>query len=690
MATSFYYVPLAAFMLIMGVITTMVTVKVFLVTTNPDLFLRPAVEAAALEIATVCDEKYNARTLTPAPSGASYIIATCADRNLMIAGTGVVNILQVVGILRDAKNLKDSISEAKGKLVADGADWGTVIKKITLRGSDEMVVPKDIEKLVDSLEQGVDVIVENADEAVALAGNIGEGIDAASDLKRSVKNSRDELEKTKELLKDAKVDGDNLIINCAGREADCESFFRLQRSFSETIEASDKVVDFIRTADAALEERSALMSVIGYNTRSKLLHSSVIKFREGLEQINEIKSVFKETVKRSIQIGTGRLLVLSGLTGLRINREFRILGRILGTYKPDTTENFEAVLDYLDRNDEYFDILSGSFTGVAFTPNIIAAVNNTEDEIGLLANESLVLSGNFTNTSEFIIDNGIKFLSSRGYYTTAEFLGSLESTEIITVDEKTKINSEIIFTSMQDYIDGAEELCEDEACIDYLLDVMETSLDFNLEQSSLNDLLAVVKEYPNKIIKEGERFVSVLEKFQEFEQVAKADVAAVYHMNNKFGEWVGDNCETEVIHLEEYGDVEVSDCAMIFDCSPKSFCFVGLPIVNIQLQDNSMPRPLYLPVTSLNEEDSVSAANVIGLNYDSALKVITPGEWLGCPGDFLSTKSLFICAAISGNKRCKVVNCEKQLNIKPYNLYPNVDVTLENDTVKIWGNFMTW
>lgn len=683
-------------MLITGILTTMVTVKVFLVMTNPDLFLRPAVEAAALEIATVCDGKYNARTLTPAPGGASYVISTCADRNLMVTGTAAVGIIQIATLVNDLANLGKGLKNTAGKLKENGADWGKILQKVTWRGKDEMVVPKELLDALKGTDDALGALAENADEITGLANGMGEGVEMASDFKRAVKNSQDEAKQTREILESAVTEGDNLILDCSGDKRElCESVFSGHRSIGKTAKASEQMIDSINILENDLRGIGKLSDSLAKSYTSLVIKDKVLDFRRTLNQLDDVMISFKNGVdaikKTVLDEGVSQIVTRNFWRVQNLNQHLRISGLILGTVELFSTDNnFEVIMDYLGSRGGYFSILETSFTGVAFTSNIIAVVNNTEDEIGRLANESLVLSGNLTNTSEFIIDKGIKFLSSKGYYTTAEFLGSLESTEVIPIGKTTNINSEIILTAMQEYLDRAEELCESETCIDHLLDVVDSALDFSIEQGSLNDLLTVAEEYPSEIAKEGVKFVDVLTKFLEFEQGTKTGVDAVYDMRNQVGDWVGNNCDTEILNFEEYGDVEVSDCAMIFDCSPKSFCFVGLPIVNIDLQDDTMSEPLYIPITYLNEEDSVSAATVIGLNYDSALKVITPGDFLGCPGEFLSTTSLFICASIPGSRRCKVVNCEKEVVPISYSFYPNVDVTLENDSVKIWGNFMTW
>ena len=79
-----------------------------------------------------------------------------------------------------------------------------------------MVVPKEVLNALKGTDEALGALAENADDIAGLANGMGKGVDAASDFKRAVKNSKDEANRAREVLEGAITDGDNLILDCSG------------------------------------------------------------------------------------------------------------------------------------------------------------------------------------------------------------------------------------------------------------------------------------------------------------------------------------------------------------------------------------------------------------------------------------------------------------------------------------------
>ena len=88
----------------MGILTTLVGWKVAALISNPVIYLDPAIETAANELAIICEGKLTSTTLTPPPPGANYIITNCLQKSLATTGSTAFTLWQMKDLLKSGKD----------------------------------------------------------------------------------------------------------------------------------------------------------------------------------------------------------------------------------------------------------------------------------------------------------------------------------------------------------------------------------------------------------------------------------------------------------------------------------------------------------------------------------------------------------------------------------------------------------
>ncbi len=682
--TTIHHVPILLQTLVVGLLTVLVGWKIAALISNPVIYLDPALETAANELAIVCEGKLTSTTLTPPPPGANYIITTCLDKSAATLGSTAFTLYQMKDLIKSGKDFISFFKSPKNNL-------GTLWKKLG--------------KGLNNLEE-VGNLRKPTSDLLDTIGDVGNSIDDVQDALKSLENLPiDNVDEVKKLLTQTDDIKANLKIlenyKTAGApplDPNSEEYEKIIKAIndlkSQTASLENGLTSFagglnkfLKTANnagtlaAVLPKKSKGLTIFSSKT-NKVISSAKTTLLD-LSDWQASKNVFK----------TINHVITSISSGIKKNRKSILYAKNAMKFAQDVSseKNRQIIDSYLTTNSEVFEILAGSFIGIPYSPLVINIINMTEDDprndrLIEFSQSALYVTGDMSSYTRQFRKDSSTFLASRGYYLTSSFINDLNDYEILTYDSQTNINPSIFFRLASEFAIKSKPICEEsENCDTYFSDLFEYSVNMNLDTTTLDEFETISKSNnPSIINHEYLKFADVLNFFKEKDIEAGPVFDDAVEVQKEVGSWMGENCETSILNLDEIGPVEVTSCGLVIDCSPIEFCYVGLPVVNAD------PWIPYIPVTYLDGDEVEGLGNLIGMNYDSTERVITPKWWGGACLTPRQLEHIYICVSLPSFSRCKVVDCGKQLDIEPTRFTPTVTAEDIGEKMEIRGNFATW
>ncbi|RLC74830.1 MAG: hypothetical protein DRI61_15970, partial [Chloroflexi bacterium] len=153
--------------------------KLASIVSNPSVFLQPAVESAALDIALVCDGKLGSKVLPPPPPGASWLVMNCAERATAEATSWAFTALQFYQAYKGVKNAGKVLEESTGKVEKVAGSFDGLVEEFRKLGKfiqeGELSLlsldPNDVNRLLD--------VVKDARKSLDDVADLRKGIDDA-------------------------------------------------------------------------------------------------------------------------------------------------------------------------------------------------------------------------------------------------------------------------------------------------------------------------------------------------------------------------------------------------------------------------------------------------------------------------------------------------------------------------------
>ncbi len=649
--------------------------KLASIVSNPGVFLQPAVESAALDIALVCDGKLDSKVLPPPPPGASWLVMNCAERATAEATSWAFTALQFYQAYKGVKNAGKVLEESTGKVEKVAGSFDDLVEEFRKLGKfiqeGELSLlsldPNDVNRLLD--------VVKEARKSLDDAADLRKGIDDAfkvlpddvatqsSKAKNSLDETRENLAELEKKLEDAASSGQGLELDCGTAGANlCES---VVYSGEWLRGVKSDLLDLYDTAEKAsgfAEDAGKLKKALGLGVADR----KAFKQLKGLAETRDallvsIQKLPKKTVINAYRKGTKRF------------RKRRIYPAIEAFLL--SAPLFDLGLDYLANHGEFYDILEGPFIGIKYTPYLVNLVKTDSDEVKKIYTDSFNISGEFAVASAELKENLGRISRGKGYPETAGYIYNLETEGLIVFGYPTNIEPSVFGYATTEYVSKCH--CEGDRCENYLSTLLEVSVNMSLGELTLDELRDAVLS--DSVCDEQQTFLELLDGFEEEDRAVEEINDASFKVQQLVASWMKDNCGTDVIHYPEGYDVEVANCGMVIDCTPGEFCYVGLPVVDAE------PWIPYVPVSYLEGQDASLIANLVGFNYDSASRVITPG-FFGCSG----IDEAYICATLPGMQRCKVVKCGKPVGVVFESFRADTVVEDRGDRVVIRGNLLKW
>jgi hypothetical protein len=697
--TTIHYVPILAITVISGILTVFISAKIGSIVTNPTVYLDASVQSAAEGIAMVCDGKLNEKALSPPPPGASYIITTCLDANAAAVVSTAITAVQLYGAVKEAPQMLKSLKNLPDTLKAFSKKIGDYKIAFSNVMSGDLSF-KEIKKFVDEMSE----LADNAADVVDAVGDAGRNIDNAQDAAKiagknpfsgevtkvddSKKLLSDEVKSVKEQFSsDAfKNMDENQPIDCVKFESLCKQI----QGFSQNLDGMDDALkSFGKTLGTFLNQGENVQklakglkatSFMQAGAKMKLLTATghFANFRRAINSVKEALTAKKyfptKTLKTFGKIANKLLRMNPAGMGSKMQHIWM------------KNPNLNGVNDYIYRNSGMTDIIMGAFTGVAYDPVVVNIINSTSEDVVNMSKDSLNVSGSI---SKFVYDfreESSLSLASNRYYQTSMYVNDLTDSDIFKNGGTTTLSPVLFISAVSEFAMSVEETCNEiPQCPEYFSELVEKTANMSTGDTAFPEFWAAAMSPPAGIELEFERFSSVLEFLNEKNLQAEKVMASATEFYIRVGNWMKENCETEVVEVEEFGQVELANCGIVIDCSPQEFCYTGIPVVNPEV------GLLYMPTSYLEGEDLETAGNLVGLKPDSVAKVVRPGIFVGICTQLDMLRTAYICSAVGEMTSCRVVKCGKLIKIEPNNFNPSVTAEkTDADEVMIGGNFRTW
>jgi hypothetical protein len=688
--TTIHYVPLLLMTTISTLILTMVGWKIGAITSNPAIFLQPSVDGAAGDIAIVCDGKLSSKTLTPPPPGASYMIMNCLERDAMMTTSTV---FEIAAYAKMAYDLGSTGKEIKDKLQGgtDSVDEvGDMIKKM-IAGDDMHIDADEIDDILDKINDVRKDVDDIGDAGTDIRRAFGDAdlpddvLAQQEDLARQLDRTEEGLDELENSLRDAQASGSDFDLDCtdASNAGLCQSF----QTMDDALGASYDSLEGLYRSAKNYADKGSTWSRVKRSLGVNRAHNKLSEIR------SSYSAIYRQT--RSLPKTTAVLAAVNDVRSRTRRRRwhtwFPAVNQML-----NRQENIDVNVQYLDDNDEFFDLLEGESVGVKYTPLMMGMVRTTGDdetdrELVNMSEKAFDVAGEFFALSARLNEELVRELRSNGYHETAGYVYNTEQDRLLLFGRVTNLDPSIFTYAASEYAGKVNDECDTEPCLEYVGRILETGVNMTTGDSTLEDLRREV-ESNNDVPEERENFLDLLD------YLGGVDAEADYVMGNsteiqkEVAAWVTENCETETLHYSDGQDVTIAECGMVLDCTPGDFCYIGFLVVN------SDPWVPYIPISYLEDQDAAVIAELSGFNYDSAARVVTPGGLTGCGGFDFSDHKVYICAMLPDNHRCKLVDCGRPVDVVYESFQPSVVAeyvrgdpsTQDDDRVQIRGNFLKW
>ncbi|MBR9689441.1 MAG: hypothetical protein GOV01_00900 [Candidatus Altiarchaeota archaeon] len=677
--TSIHYVPLLLVQTISGLILLMIGWKIAGIIANPAIYLQPAVEAAARDVAIVCDDKLTQKTLPAPPPGSSYLIMDCLTRTIASGTSSIIMMGQIAKAAYDLKGIPTSLFKKGGKIGLSVEGLRNLAKRFVKDGDKIILKAEYVDEYLDIVQGGKNALDEAADLKKGIKETFKEGIpdevvQQASKAEGKADAAYDTLTDMEKSLEEAKKSGKNLEIDCKENRKLCESF----QYAPQRMESAGTTLSGLY--DSAVAAAAVGVEAIGVSKRV----ASAVKGKQIIFESTALGNVKLEVLSMIPKI-TGVRSALSTVFKLRAKTvaiRHRLIYPVVRGMIYSNQYDLDLGMEYLEENEDFYELLYGSFVGVKYTPYMINLMNDTSDEVIEIYNESLLSSSKFSSFGSTFKSNATTLLGTLGYYETSSYIYDSELEKLIKYGYETNLDPTLYAYAATEYVNKVGKVCEnDEECGVYLADVLNESINVMWGEASVSEFRNVIENIPEESVQSEEtKFTRILDFFEEAEKTAEPIMDDVFRVQQRTATWMGDNCEVDTLEYST-GPVQVTTCGMVVDCSPGDMCYIGIPVVS------SDPWIPYIPVSLLEGNDVAIIAKLSGLNYDSAQHVVTPTGWFGCDWD---DHKMYICASLSSGSRCLVVDCGKLIVTIPDNFNPEVTVRSEGDQLIVGGNFLTW
>jgi hypothetical protein len=690
--TTFF--PIYIMVFIASLVTIFVGWKLSTIISNPAVYLQPAVDTAAREIAMVCDGKFESKTLSPPPPGASYLVMSCLDRSIAVGTSGVMAMWELYQAYKGISDLKKSVKEGLDGL-KKGANKVDDVFAIAYKDGKLIIDPDDFDDIRDAIDGCRDALAKS-DELADGLGKVMKTADQPSDvvdLKGEIKDISKNFDEMDNAIKGA--GNGPLEIDCTANEGLCAAF----------LGASDRLKDLYSSLNAAQKAAEAAVGFAGDVGRIKRVLGLGVQNSKGYKKLTELKDLHDTVLGTTKRLARTRRIA-SSISGARAATRQARWHWVMQPLILGNTDRWAArriinmmggfgggiVLDYLESNDGFYSIIEGAFVGVQYTPQIINLVDVMDldeaktDEVLDIYRYSFNVSGEYIGVGDRLKEEIPREMRGKGYPETAAYVYGSPAEKLLTIGGMLNIDPSIFAYATTEYVTFVDDWCEEDSCFEYLAEVMEVGLNVSTGDNTISDLRTVVNSYSQEDMeKEKEDFNYILNYLEGVNDEVAYVTDASFDVQQRVASWMKDNCETRVLEFPDW-NVEVASCGMVVDCTPESFCYVGLPVVSAD------PWIPYLPVTYLDGTDVPAMAKIAGFNYDSAAKVVTPGGFTGCGGISGEPEwnKAYICAVLPTSYRCKVVGCGKYVAVEFVPFNPNTWAEDRGDSVWIRGNLLKW
>ena len=714
--STIHYVPLIVITAISGILMMMLSTKLGALISNPEVFLEPAIESASRDIALVCDGKLSKKTLSPPPPGAYYLIMNCKDRQDSEITSNIYLATQLYDAAKGIKDVIKGLSKTGKDLLRLGDEMsvtlrkeGALTKKLTENGEVILELTTDTAESLSDIGKRGEKTVDLASSTRKSADDITKGGKRAESTSATVAKKEEKVKSTSgelQKLGDMPSENGKVSINCKKNKELCDAItygtIRYQSAGNAMEEASRAYKATTDTAENIFDTKSsAKLSVKNEDIirRSKSTLSEFVDSRAALRAIVPGKDFVRI-------VGRKALIWKAAFQTRRT-----VIPRLRKLLKYPKYADINA--EFLDEHAEFYDVLTGNFVGIKYTPYMVNIVNFTTDEekdgLLFLYNKSLNSTGAALQMASAVKESASTNLGTFGYYETINYFESLESDKVIVVNQETNLDAGAYVIAATEFGLKSAKTCKGEACANIVLDIINKSYDVAEGFMTYQDFTSYVSEQSNSEIQnELETFKEVLKYLNQINEFLKPFAEELTTVQLDTASWLKDNCETSHLNYGSDYQVEVATCGMVLDCSPGNYCYMGIPVVNAD------PWIPYVPVGIIDEQNVDTISNVIGLNYDSSQRIVNPGAWTGCGGSNLISKGIaafnpdtyqelfnmdfsvpienkvYICAMTSYAQRCKIVACDKYVKTKANNFVPTPTIEDTGDNILIGGNFATW
>ncbi|MBR9680836.1 MAG: hypothetical protein GOU98_03365 [Candidatus Altiarchaeota archaeon] len=706
--STIHYVPILAITAISGILMMMLSSKLGALIANPEVFLEPAIAAAARDIALVCDGKLSKKTLGPPPPGAYYLVMNCKERQESKAVSDVILASQLYGAASSIRSGVKSFRKGADEIVRVGDDLSKVARTrgaITKTSKNTIEVTDDASKSFSKLgKRGEDALDSTSaarkrtEESAEMTQNAKSASANAATKEDQARKSAQELQK----LDDMPRTNGKVVIDCSENKALCdainyghiqfnsagEAIKNAARSFSDAADVGDGI------ADAKAASRKSVQNKV--ITKKSATTREVILDTRG--------SFMRQVVgKSSYAISATRLhLFANALKKFRRSAAPRINNMI----------SYPGFMDinvaFLDEHSEFYDLLLGNFVGIKYTPVMVNIVNFTtdeeRDELVEIYGESMNATGAATQLAFAIKDNVGSSLTTFGYYETLSYIEGSSADTVILANRNTNIDPTFYVMASTEFGMKVGPKCESESCVNYVVEVINTSFEIVLGEKTPEDLDSMILSYSESdILEENAVFSSVIDYVNQLNRLVEPVSEELTRVQLGTADWLKENCNTYTLTYGT-GPIEVTTCGMVIDCMPGNFCYIGLPVINAD------PWIPYVPVGILDEQNVQAISKLIGLNYDSSQRIVSPGAFSGCGGTFILSglnpvdvagalgvnfdvpeeNKAYICAMTSFAQRCRIVSCDKRVVAEPDNFVPTPIIEDRENEIFIGGNFASW
>ena len=678
----------------------LVATKVGVLFASPQLFYDSAIQSAAQQVSLVCQGKLDRVALPPPPPGSYYYATDCGTQLSVQVVQGVFNAYQVI---QAATALEEIFGAAKGfkeagpfsKVASKGAD-ARKLAESSAEGEAVLVKSKNKEALADLLEEIADATSELADATKKLPETSAfKGVPKiAEDSEKIATDAEGISSRTSKLSERVKNAEGDVVIDCKEEPELCQTLLTMDTQLKRLSDERDalalyianidgKIVDSIEEFEEGLKDLKKEYKDLKKLVKSKAarqdreLGESLRRYQaEVISAKNSLSRAgrYVDDTTRLSRLGDPNILRLverglrKPIQDARVLLSKRLSKWVaMGVVPLISRTDYPQIEYFLAQNPDFVNILSEESTGVFYSPHMVALYRGTSEELQTIYETSLDLAGAFSDFGGYYRSGLVTNFSSKGYYSTASFLDSLDDSEFIEmgIERPSNLDPRIYASAIFEFTEKASDSCDTLYCFTYLMDLQNHTLLFLNGNITKEELEKEVRGYPlDDISEELSDIRELLETLDRAGRDAATLIDASLELQGQLSDYMRDSCNTAPVTVGGR-TVVIGDCGLVFDCSFGDFCMYGVPVVQA---DPWLP---YVPIGVLEGEE-LNLMNLLGLNYDPSGNVVRSSSLIACGGskwysvgEFVNAipnwQKIYLCLTDSEFNRCRVIRCGHDL-----------------------------